>query len=100
LTAGAVADDRIQHYRVRRLTIASTPQMPVLADGILLDPGRVTVQVRRRSLLVIAGAARAPAPGAAIAVPAAVPAAAPAAVLAAVPARAGARGADGQDPYG
>lgn len=56
-TAGAVEDARIKHYRVKRLKIHSDPLMPVLADGVLLDQGPVTVLVHPRALTVMVGAA-------------------------------------------
>ena len=55
--SGAAEDANIRHYRVKRLRIDSDPQMPVLADGVLLDPGRVTALVHDRALVVMAGAA-------------------------------------------
>jgi len=56
-TNGAVEDARIKHYRVKRLKIHSDPPMPVLADGMLLDPGPVTAQVHPRALAIMGGAA-------------------------------------------
>ena len=56
-TGGAVEDDRIKHYRVRRVNIRSDPPMPVLADGMLLDPGPVTAEVHPRALAIMGGAA-------------------------------------------
>lgn len=56
-TSGAVEDDRIKHYRVRRVNIRSDPPMPVLADGMLLDPGPVTAEVHPRALAIMGGAA-------------------------------------------
>jgi diacylglycerol kinase (ATP) len=56
-TAGAVEDARIKHYRVKRLKIHSDPPMPLLADGVLLDQGPVTVLVHPRALKVMVGAA-------------------------------------------
>jgi diacylglycerol kinase (ATP) len=55
-TGGAVENDHIKHYRARRLTIQSDPQMPVLADGVLLDPGPVTALVRNGALAVMVSA--------------------------------------------
>jgi diacylglycerol kinase (ATP) len=52
--AGA-SDGRIQRYRARRVEIATNPAMPVMADGVLLGEGPVTVQVRPRSLAVMMG---------------------------------------------
>jgi diacylglycerol kinase (ATP) len=51
----AVEDARIKHYRVRRLTIHSDPRMAVLADGVPLSQGHVTVLVRPNALSVMAG---------------------------------------------
>ena len=56
-TNGAVEDTRIKHYRVKRLKIHSDPPMPVLADGMLLDPGPVTAKVHPRALAIMGGAA-------------------------------------------
>jgi diacylglycerol kinase (ATP) len=56
-TGGAVEDTRIKHYRVKRLKIRSDPPMPVLADGMLLDPGLVTASIHPRALAVMGGAA-------------------------------------------
>jgi diacylglycerol kinase (ATP) len=56
-TSGAVEDTRIKHYRVKRLKIRSDPPMPVLADGMLLDPGLVTASVHPRALAIMGGAA-------------------------------------------
>ncbi len=54
--AGAVDDAHIKHYRVNRLTIRSHPQMPVLADGALLEQGSVTAVIHPRALAVMVGA--------------------------------------------
>jgi diacylglycerol kinase (ATP) len=56
-TGGAVEDAHIKHYRAKRLTIHSDPQMPVLADGVPLDQGTVTALVHPRALAVMVGAA-------------------------------------------
>jgi diacylglycerol kinase family enzyme len=56
-TSGAIEDTRVKHYRVKRLRIHSDPPMPVLADGMLLDPGPVTALVHPRALAVMGGAA-------------------------------------------
>ena len=56
-TGGAVEDDRIKHYRVKRVNIRSDPPMPVLADGMLLDPGPVTAEVHPHALAIMGGAA-------------------------------------------
>ncbi len=56
-TGGGAADDRIQHHRVKQVTIDSEPRMAVLADGVPLGQGRVTVLVHPRALSVMAGPA-------------------------------------------
>jgi len=56
-TSGAIEDARVKHYRVKRLKIHSDPPMPVLADGMLLDPGPVTAQVHPRAIAIMGGAA-------------------------------------------
>ena len=55
-SGGAVEDDRVKHYRVKRLKIRTDPQMPVLADGVLLDLGPITALVHHRALAVMVGA--------------------------------------------
>jgi diacylglycerol kinase family enzyme len=56
-TGGGMEDARIKHYQVKRLAIQSDPQMPVLADGMLLEQGRVTAVVHANSLTIMAGEA-------------------------------------------
>ena len=56
-TAGGIEDARIKHYRTKRLAIQSDPQMPVLADGILLEQGPLTAVVHSHALAIMAGAA-------------------------------------------
>jgi diacylglycerol kinase (ATP) len=53
--AGPVERAEIKHYRVRHLTIHSTPKAPVMADGGLLGQGRATILVHPHALRVIAG---------------------------------------------
>lgn len=55
-SGGAVEDAHLKHYRVKQLTIHSDPQMPVLADGVLLGGGPVTAVVHPRALAVMVGA--------------------------------------------
>jgi diacylglycerol kinase (ATP) len=59
---GGAEDDRIQHYRVKELTIHSDPPMPLLADGVLLGQGSITARVHPRALNVMAAAAAIQAP--------------------------------------
>ena len=49
-------DPHVPHYRVPQLSMTSRPIMPVLADGVLLEQGPVTVRAYPRALNVIAGA--------------------------------------------
>jgi diacylglycerol kinase (ATP) len=59
---GGASDTRIQHHRVRRVTIESDPPMAVLADGLPLGQGQVIAVVRPRALSVMAGLPPAAAP--------------------------------------
>jgi diacylglycerol kinase (ATP) len=52
---GLVEDAAIKHYRAKHVAIASDPKMPVLADGILLGQGSLSVHVHPRALNVMAG---------------------------------------------
>jgi diacylglycerol kinase (ATP) len=54
---GLVEDIGIQHYRVKNVKIRSIPHMPVLADGLLLGEGSLSVQIHPRALTVMAGSA-------------------------------------------
>lgn len=56
-TSGGIEDARIKHYRVKRLAIQSDPQMPVLADGVLLEQGAITAVVHANAIAVMGGAA-------------------------------------------
>jgi len=46
----------IKHYRVQHVQIHSIPHMPVLADGLLLGEGSLSVHVHARALTVMTGA--------------------------------------------
>ncbi len=50
---GYSEDDRIQHYKVRRVDIATSPSMPVMADGNALGEVPVKIKVLRRALTVM-----------------------------------------------
>ena len=54
---GLVEDTGIQHYRVKHVKIRSIPHMPVLADGLLLGEGSLSVHIHPRALTVMAGTA-------------------------------------------
>lgn len=48
----------IKHYRIQHVQIHSIPRMPVLADGLLLGEGSLSVHVHARALTVMTGAGR------------------------------------------
>ena len=52
---GLVEHEGIKHYRAKDVTIVSTPQMPVLADGTLLGQGSLSIHVHPHALRVMAG---------------------------------------------
>jgi len=54
---GLVEDAGIKHYRAKHIKIVSNPQMPVLADGILLGECPLSVHIHPRALTVISGSA-------------------------------------------
>lgn len=56
LSRGDFAEDAgVKHYRARQVTIVANPRMSVLADGMVLGEGSLSVRVHPRSLTVIAG---------------------------------------------
>jgi diacylglycerol kinase (ATP) len=55
LAGGGPEDPRIQRYQVRSVEIATTPPMPVNADGFALGVAPVRISVRRRALAVMVG---------------------------------------------
>jgi diacylglycerol kinase (ATP) len=50
-------DARIQRFHAKTISITTQPAMPVMADGVFIGDGSVTVTVQPRSLAVMAGAA-------------------------------------------
>ena len=52
---GLVENIGIKHYRVKHLKIRSIPHMPILADGVLLGKGSLSVRMYPRALTVMAG---------------------------------------------
>jgi diacylglycerol kinase (ATP) len=54
---GLVEDAGIKHYRAKHVKIVSNPHMPVLADGLLLGEGSLSVHIHPRALTVMAGSA-------------------------------------------
>jgi YegS/Rv2252/BmrU family lipid kinase len=55
---GLVENTAIKHYRVKHVKIHSIPHMPILADGIPLGEGSLSVRVHPRALTVIVGSSR------------------------------------------
>jgi diacylglycerol kinase family enzyme len=56
LSGGGQMDEAgIKQYRAQHITIVSDPPMPVLADGILLNPGGLSIHIHPRALRVMAG---------------------------------------------
>jgi diacylglycerol kinase (ATP) len=52
---GSLEEAGIKHYRAKHVTLVSNPQMPVLADGLLLGQGSLSVHIHPRALTVMAG---------------------------------------------
>jgi diacylglycerol kinase (ATP) len=50
---GEPEDERIQHYHVRNVDIDTNPAMPLMADGLALGEGPLTIGVQRRALAVM-----------------------------------------------
>jgi diacylglycerol kinase family enzyme len=57
MAGGIPEDDRVLHFRVRSLTVRTSPRMPVMADGFMLGEGPLKVSVKRKSLAAMAGQA-------------------------------------------
>jgi diacylglycerol kinase (ATP) len=52
---GLIEAAGIKHYRAKHVTLVSKPQMPAVADGILLGQGSLSVHIHPRALTVMAG---------------------------------------------
>ena len=52
---GLVQDADNKHYRAKHLKIISKPHMSVLADGVLLGEGPLSIQIHPRALTAIGG---------------------------------------------
>lgn len=57
LSPTSAPDARIQRFHARSITITTKPVMPVMADGVFIGDGAVTVTVQPHSLAVMAGTA-------------------------------------------
>ena len=56
LSRGALLEDADnKHYRAKHLKVISDPPMSVLADGVLLGQGSMSVHIHPRALTVMAG---------------------------------------------
>ncbi len=53
---GLVEDNGIKHYSAKEITISSDQNMPVLADGVLLEQGPLSIHIHPHALRVMAGA--------------------------------------------
>lgn len=52
---GTYAEDgKIQHYQARKVKVKTSPQLQVLADGVVLGKGPVVIQMRKAVLRIIA----------------------------------------------
>jgi diacylglycerol kinase family enzyme len=52
---GNSEDSRIQHYRVKKIEIETTPHMPVMADGIELGEGTASIAIQCNAISIIVG---------------------------------------------
>jgi len=52
-----VKDAGVKHYRAKHVAISANPKMSVLADGVQLGQGSLSVHVHPRALRVVAGTA-------------------------------------------
>jgi diacylglycerol kinase family enzyme len=50
---GYSGEGNIQHYQARKLKVKSSPKLKVIADGVALGSGTVTIKVRPGALRVI-----------------------------------------------
>lgn len=55
LTTGASDASRIQRYRSRKIEITTNPEMTIMADGVMLGEGPVSITLQPHALKVIAG---------------------------------------------
>lgn len=60
---GMADDPRVQHFRARSVKIETRPAMAVMADGYALGEGGVHIEVRKRSLGVMAPRGQSEPPG-------------------------------------
>ena len=53
MDGGYSGDGKVQHYQARKLKVKSSPKLDVMADGVALGRGTVTIKVRPGALRVI-----------------------------------------------
>jgi diacylglycerol kinase (ATP) len=53
MNGGYSGDGKVQHYQARKLKIKASPKLDVMADGIALGTGTVTIKVHPGALRVI-----------------------------------------------
>jgi YegS/Rv2252/BmrU family lipid kinase len=53
MDGGYSGDGKVQHYRAHKIKVKSSPKLGVMADGIELGKGTVTIKVRPAALRVI-----------------------------------------------
>jgi len=54
MDGGYSGDGKIQHYQARKIKVKASPKLDVMADGVDLGKGTVTIKVRPGALRVIA----------------------------------------------
>ena len=52
MDGGYSGDGNVQHYQARKLKIKSSPKQDVMADGVALGKGTVTIKVRPGALRI------------------------------------------------
>ena len=53
MNGGYSGDGKVQHYQARKLKVKASPKLDVMADGVALGKGTVTIKVRQNALRVI-----------------------------------------------
>lgn len=53
MDGGYSGDGKVQHYQARKLKVKTSPKLDVMADGVELGKGTVTIKVRKGALRVI-----------------------------------------------
>ena len=53
MDGGYSGDGKVQHYQARKVKVKSSPKLDVMADGVELGKGTVTIKVRKGALRII-----------------------------------------------